>query len=267
MTDHSSIRMLTCVGLAAIASACSTPSEQQSVQKVDLPPGAIGRIDTQTTRTLPYTLRENDNSTTLDTKFNVLFGSGTVGVPLEPFYGADAAGQTGTWPVDGSGRATKTPGTGTPGFINRLESMPNGPIQIGQTWETIVPSDSQAMASSEVILQQKRRWTVVQAFSTSTGPAVRGAGAGWTRIFANSAMAHLAHQGMFNPQPDWGASLKGTVDVELNSGTLLGMRYFEDLLGDTANPDDLIGTSGSMTYCIDTTSGYQAAGDICGWNQ
>jgi hypothetical protein len=267
MTKNRSIKMLTCVGLAAIASACSTPSEEETVQQVTLPAGAVGRIDTVTARSLPYTLREDDRQTTVDTKFVVQFGAGQITLPLAPFYGPTIAGQVGKWTVDGRGRPAKLAGSSTPGFLNRLETMPNGPISIGQTWETVLPSDAEAAAYSGIMMQTKRRFTVVEAVSTLKGPAVRVRVEGWARFYQNPSMATLTSRvGVANPQPNWSPSLSEIADVDLTTGTLLGMKIYEDVFGDAVAPSDLAAYAASYTYCIDKTSGFVPRADICGWN-
>jgi hypothetical protein len=267
MNYRNSISMLTTSGLAAIASACSTPSANQTVQKVDLPPGSVGRLDTQTARSLGYTLREDNHSKTFDTQFSILLGGGRITIPLEPFYGPTLAGHVGAWSVDGRGRVAKIAGSSTPGFLTRLESMPDGSIYIGQQWEHVTPSDAEAMASSDIVMQLKRRWHVVEAFNTPTGIAVRVEVDGWSRLIENSALTQLMQDARIdNIQPNWTPSLEGAIDVEIQTGTLLGMRLYEDLFGDAASTDELAGTAGSSTYCINSSTGFTPRADICGWN-
>jgi hypothetical protein len=90
---------------------------------------------------------------------------------------------------------------------------------------------------------------------------------GWSRIAQNAGMTRLTDEiGFDNIQPNWAPSLDGVIDVDLASGTLLGMRLHEDLFGDADTPDDLASLVGSSTYCIDPNSGFTPRADICGWN-
>jgi hypothetical protein len=268
MTDRRRIIMLTSVGIAALTAACSTPSTNSQAQKVELPPGSIGRLDTTTQRSLAYTLREDDLVNVVDTHFVMELGSGQIKLPLEPFYGPDGAGQFGVWNVDGSGHAADIAGSSMPGLLSRLDSMPNGPIYIGQTWEIVTPSDAQAMSASAIVMQIKRQLRVAEAFDTPQGVAVRVELDGWHRLAQNSTLTNFKNEsGVGELWPTWTARLNGVIDVHLATGTLLGMRIYDDLMADVASPDDLPGTTSFGTYCIDPSTGFSGRDDICGWNQ
>lgn len=260
------IPVLMSIGFAALT-ACSNRSDP-AVKRVDLPLDAVGRLDTQTVRALDYTLREDNLEAVVDTKFTVQFGNGSVTVPLDVFYGSKVAGETGTWQVDGRGRATGAPGSSTPGFVSRLDSMPDGPISVGQEWEVVTPSDSEAMQSSNIIIQRKARYRVKEAYATSNGNvAVRIEVDGWHKAAPNSALITFQNDsGAGEILPTWTPQTKGFIDVDLTSGTLLDMKMTEQLFSDAATTDDLVGSAGSTTYCIDTSSGFTPRSDLCGWS-
>ncbi|MBA3464038.1 MAG: hypothetical protein H0T46_29040 [Deltaproteobacteria bacterium] len=260
------ISMLMSAGIAAFA-ACSS-STDNDVKVVNLPNGSIGRLDTQTVRSLDYTLREDNLDTVVDTKFTAQFGKGAVTLPLEPFYGPVVAGQFGTWQVDGAGHVTHIPGASTPGFVARLESMPNGPLTMGQEWELISPSDSEAMQSPDIVLQRKTRYRVTQAVTLANGNlAVRIDVDGWNRVIKNSAaIAFSTESGVGALLDEWTPSTKGLIDIDISHGVLLGMRMSDQLFSDVSTPDELVGVAGQTTYCINPSSGFTPRSDICGWS-
>ncbi len=252
-------------GVAALA-ACS--SSDSDVKATSLPASAIGRLDTQTVRSLDYTLREDNLETVVDTRFTAQFGNGAVTLPLEPFYGPSVAGQYGKWQVNGAGHATDNAGSSTPGFVARLESMPNGPLAVGQQWEVISPSDSEAMASPDIVLQRKTRYRVTEAVQFANGDlGVRIDVDGWNRIVKNAAaIAFATESGVGSMLEPWTPATKGIIDIDISQGVLLGMRMSDQLFSDAATTDELVGVAGQNTYCINPSSGFTPRADICGWS-